>query len=71
MRALGYTDELPLWRRFQLALHDVGPRYVRDLKSEGFDKLTLDQVQLVEALALQIADVPRPDVVERELEPPP
>ena len=45
MRALGYADDMPLWRRFQLALHDVGPRYIRDLKREGFDKLTLDQVQ--------------------------
>jgi len=45
MRGLGYSDELPLWRRFQLALHDVGPKYIRDLKSEGYDKLTLDQIQ--------------------------
>ena len=45
MRGLGYTDDMPLWRRFQLALHDVGPKYIRDLKGEGFDKLTLDQIQ--------------------------
>ena len=45
MRSLGYTDDLPLWRRFQLAVHDVGPKYIRDLKSEGYDKLTLDQIQ--------------------------
>ncbi len=45
MKALGYTDDLPLWRRFQLAVHDVGPRYIRALKTEGYDKLTLDQVQ--------------------------
>ena len=45
MRALGYTDDLPAWRRFQLAVHDVGPRYIRDLKTEGFDKLPLDLVQ--------------------------
>ena len=45
MRGLGYTDDLPLWRRFQLAVHDVGPKYIRDLKSEGYDKLTLDQIQ--------------------------
>ena len=45
MKAIGYTDDLPLWRRFQLAVHDVGPRYIRDLKTEGYDKLTLDQVQ--------------------------
>src|SRR5207344_3001518 len=45
MRGLGYTDDLPPWRRFQLAVHDVGPKYIRDLKSEGYDKLTLDQIQ--------------------------
>src|SRR5262249_61457081 len=45
MRSLGYTDDLPIWRRFQLAVHDVGPKYIRDLKAEGFDKLTLDDVQ--------------------------
>ena len=45
MRSLGYTDDLPLWRRFQLAVHDVGPKYIRELKTEGFDKLTLDQIQ--------------------------
>ena len=26
-------------------MHDVGPKYIRDLKSEGYDKLTLDQIQ--------------------------
>ena len=45
MKSLGYADDLPLWRRFQLAVHDVGPKYVRDLKSEGYDKLTLDHIQ--------------------------
>ena len=45
MKSLGYNDDLPLWRRYQLAVHDVGPRYIRDLKTEGYDKLTLDQVQ--------------------------
>ena len=45
MRGLGYTDDLPIWRRFQLALHDVGPKYIRDLKGEGYGTLTLDQVQ--------------------------
>src|SRR5438094_3050023 len=45
MKALGYNDDLPLWRRYQLAVHDVGPKYIRDLKSEGFDKPTLDEVQ--------------------------
>ena len=45
MKALGFTDDLPLWRRFQLALHDVGPKYIRELKAEGYDKLPLDQIQ--------------------------
>ena len=45
MKALGFSDELPLWRRFQLAVHDVGPTYVRALKGEGYDKLSLDQIQ--------------------------
>ena len=36
MRRLGYNDDLPLWRRFQLAVHDVGPRYINALKAEGF-----------------------------------
>src|SRR5439155_601535 len=45
MRSLGYGEDLQLWRRFQLAIHDVGPKYIRDLKTEGFDKLTLDQIQ--------------------------
>src|SRR5258706_11704475 len=45
MRSLGYTEDLPIWRRFQLAVHDVGPKYIRELKTEGFDKQTLDLVQ--------------------------
>ena len=45
MRSLGFKDDLPLWRRYQLAVHDVGPKYVRDLKSEGFNDVTLDQIQ--------------------------
>src|SRR5688572_28527654 len=45
MKALGFNDDLSLWRRYQLAVHDVGPRYIRDLKTEGYDKLTLDQIQ--------------------------
>lgn len=45
MKAIGYADDLPLWRRFQLALHDVGPKYIRAMKAEGYDRLTLDQVQ--------------------------
>ena len=35
MKALGYTDDLPLWRRFQLAVHDVGPKYIRDAEGRG------------------------------------
>src|SRR5436190_1515271 len=34
MKSLGFRDDLPLWRRYQLAVHDVGPRYVRELKAE-------------------------------------
>ncbi|HWW85336.1 MAG TPA: hypothetical protein VNZ26_17120 [Vicinamibacterales bacterium] len=48
MKALGYSDDLPLWRRFQLAVHDVGPKYIRALRAEGpslYSKLSLDQVQ--------------------------
>jgi hypothetical protein len=45
MRSLGYVEDLPIWRRFQLAVHDVGPTYVRALRTEGFDKLTLDEIQ--------------------------
>src|SRR5580765_7749180 len=45
MRSLGFKDDLPLWRRYQLAVHDVGPKYVRDLKAEGLNDLTLDQIQ--------------------------
>jgi hypothetical protein len=45
MRSLGYTEDLPVWRRFQLAVHDVGPRYIRELRTEGFDKLPLDLIQ--------------------------
>src|SRR5262249_52917619 len=45
MKRLGYNDDLPLWRRYQLAVHDVGPKYIAALKTEGFDKLTLDEIQ--------------------------
>ena len=45
MKAIGYADDLPIWRRYQLAIHDVGPKYIRALKSEGYDKLTLDEIQ--------------------------
>lgn len=44
MKRLGYTEDLPLWRRYQLAVQDVGPRYINALKAEGFANLTLDQV---------------------------
>src|SRR5206468_498133 len=54
MKALGYNDDLPLWRRYQLAVHDVGPKYIRDLKSEGFDKLTLDEVQRAKSHGVDI-----------------
>jgi hypothetical protein len=44
MKRLGYTDDLPLWRRYQLAVQDVGPKYINALKSEGFSNLTFDQI---------------------------
>lgn len=44
MKRLGFNDELPLWKRYQMAIQDVGPRYVNALKSEGYDKLTLDEI---------------------------
>jgi uncharacterized protein (UPF0335 family) len=54
MRRLGYNDDLPLWRRYQLAVHDVGPRYINALKTEGFDKLTLDEVQRAKSHGVSI-----------------
>jgi hypothetical protein len=45
MKRLGYSDELPPWRRYQLAMHDVGPRYITALTAEGYEKLSLDAVQ--------------------------
>jgi hypothetical protein len=45
MKAAGYTDDLPLWRRFQLAVHDVGPKYIRALAAEGYAHFSLDDVQ--------------------------
>ena len=45
MRRLGYTEEIPLWQRYQFAVQDVGPRYINALKAEGYDKLTLEQVR--------------------------
>ena len=44
MARLGYRDELALWRRYQMAVQDVGPRYINALKSEGFQNLGLDQI---------------------------
>jgi len=44
MKRLGYTDDIPVWRRYQMAIQDVGPRYITALKSEGYDKLTLDEI---------------------------
>jgi hypothetical protein len=44
MKRLGYNDDIPLWRRYQMAVQDVGPRYINALKAEGFDKLTLDEI---------------------------
>src|SRR5690242_10092933 len=45
MKRLGYNEDLPLWRRYQLAVHDVGPKYINALKAEGYSSLTLDAVQ--------------------------
>jgi len=44
MKRLGYNDDLSAWRRYQMAMQDVGPRYINALKAEGFDKLTLDEI---------------------------
>ncbi len=44
MKRLGYTDEVPLWRQYQLAVQDVGPRYIAALRSEGLTNLTLDEI---------------------------
>jgi hypothetical protein len=45
MRRLGFTDGIPIWRQYQLTVHDVGPRYVAALKAEGYGNLTLDQIE--------------------------
>jgi hypothetical protein len=77
MKALGYSDDLPLWRRFQLAVHDVGPKYIKGLRAEGpalYSKLSLDQVQrarnhgvtveyIRELRAQGLRDVPMEDLV--------
>ena len=44
MRRLGFSGDIPVWRRYQMAVQDVGPRYINALKAEGYDKLTLDQI---------------------------
>lgn len=44
MKRLGYSDVLPVWRRYQMAVQDVGPRYITALKGEGFTALTLDEI---------------------------
>jgi hypothetical protein len=44
MRGLGYTGDIPAWQRFQLTVHDVGPRYIRALETEGYDNLTLGDI---------------------------
>ena len=44
MKRLGYGEDLPVWRRYQMAMQDVGPRYINALKSEGYDKLSLDEI---------------------------
>ena len=45
MKQLGYSRELTLWRRYQLAVHDIGPRYLRALAAEGYTDLTIDEVE--------------------------
>ena len=45
MKALGYSRDLTLWRRYQLAVHDIGPRYLRALAAEGYTTLTIDEVE--------------------------
>jgi hypothetical protein len=47
MRRLGYTEDVPLWQRYQFAVQDVGPKFITALKSEGYDRLTLEQVRRV------------------------
>jgi len=45
MRRLGYTEDVPLWQRYQFAVQDVGPKFINALKTEGYDKLSLEQVR--------------------------
>jgi hypothetical protein len=45
IKSLGYSAPLTLWRHYQLAVHDIGPRYVRALRAEGYTALTLDEVE--------------------------
>ena len=44
MRRLGYSEELPLWRRYQLAVQDIGPQYIAALRSEGFSNVPLETI---------------------------
>lgn len=44
MKRLGYDVDTTPWRRYQMAMQDVGPRYIKALESEGFAKLTLDEI---------------------------
>lgn len=44
MKRLGYDVDAAPWRRYQMAMQDVGPRYVKALESEGFTKLSLDDI---------------------------
>ena len=45
LKTLGYAVDLPLWRQFQLAFHDVGPRYIRALRSEGYNSLAFEEIE--------------------------
>jgi hypothetical protein len=45
IKTLGYSSPLTLWRHYQLAVHDIGPRYVRALRAEGYTALTLEEVE--------------------------
>jgi hypothetical protein len=45
MRRLGYTEDIPIWQRYQFAVQDVGPKFITALKAEGYDKLSLEQIR--------------------------
>src|SRR5436190_749287 len=44
MKALGYGEDLPQWRRFQLAIHDVTQKYIQDMKAAGFGSATIEDL---------------------------